>query len=168
MEVGLRNLGPTTMIPYSPDYSWLPSVQVTIPTGVKLTGVDIDCVPGTDPTDWDFEYAGTVDGRVYTCFSQEEGVRVGEKLAFSFTGKLTGEKSTAGSIVVDGGVQDTNAKNDKAAITVSLKGDSGGQGAGLPITGAPTGWVALGGAALLVAGGVAAFVFRRRRVITTL
>ncbi|WP_164842272.1 LPXTG cell wall anchor domain-containing protein [Actinoplanes solisilvae] len=48
------------------------------------------------------------------------------------------------------------------------EGDSAGQGGGLPITGAPTGLVALAGALLLLAGGATAFLFRRRRVITTL
>lgn len=144
---------------------WAPTVLVTIPDAVKLTEADESCVP--DVGDWDFDAPGNVDGNVYVCFA-DYGVRVGDEVTFAFTGKLTGDESPAGTVVVDGGSQDTNAKNDKAAITVSLKGGTGGQGGSLPITGAPTGLVALGGAVLLLAGGVAAFVFRRRRVVTTL
>jgi len=168
VEVGLHNLGPTSVITSSDDLTWLPSVHVTIPAGVKLTEVAFDCLPGDDVAGWDFANAGTVDGLDYTCFP-EMGAQVGEKVTFAFTGELTGAKSAAGSAVVDGGVQDANAKNDRAAISIALTGDgSGGQGGGLPITGTPTGWVAIGGAVLLLAGAVAAFVFRRRRVVTTL
>ncbi|MCO8277450.1 LPXTG cell wall anchor domain-containing protein [Actinoplanes sp. TRM 88003] len=164
-EVGVRNLGPTTVIPISQDFDWFPSARVSIPAGVKLTEVDENCMPAGGEGD-DFPKPGTVNGQDYVCIPLL-GLRVGETSKFTFTGTLTGDKSEAGSVVVDGGVQDGNAKNDKAAITVALTGD-GGEGGGLPVTGTPTGLVALGGALLLLAGGVAAYVFRRRRIVTTL
>jgi len=164
LEVGVRNLGPTTVIPISDDFEWFPSVRVSIPAGVKLSEVDENCMPVGGEED--FPKPGFVDGQDYLCVP-ELGLGVGETTTFAFTGTLTGDKSNPGSVVVDGGVQDGNAKNDKAAITVALTG-AGGEGGGLPVTGAPTGWVALGGALLLLAGGVAAFVFRRRRIVTTL
>ncbi|MBL7260917.1 LPXTG cell wall anchor domain-containing protein [Paractinoplanes lichenicola] len=162
LEVGLRNNGPTTLISGNDDFTWFPSVRVAVPANVELTDVDVNCVPGTDLTEWDFDTAGTVDGHVYTCFP-ELGAAVGETIKFAFAGTATG--SGKGSVVVDGGVQDTNAANDKAEIVVTA---SGGQGGGLPVTGAPAGWVALGGAVLLLAGAGAAFLFRRRRIVTTL
>ncbi|WP_250002194.1 LPXTG cell wall anchor domain-containing protein [Actinoplanes sp. M2I2] len=167
IKVGVRNLGPTTVIPFSDDVDWFPGVQVTIPAGLKLTEVDPFCMPGSGV---DVKKPGSIDGRDYLCVAPM-GLGVGKLESFTFTGTLTGDESTAGSVVVDGGVQDPNAKNDKAAITVALtgQGGEGGEGGGgLPVTGAPTGWVALGGALLLLAGGVAAYVFRRRRIVTTL
>ncbi|GAB2613821.1 hypothetical protein Aab01nite_70170 [Paractinoplanes abujensis] len=161
--VGLQNKGPTTLIPGNDDFTWFPSVRVTLPAGLRLTDVDVNCVPGSGAVEWDFESAGTVDGLVYTCFP-EYGATVGETVKFAFAGTITADGT--GSVVVDGGVQDTNDANDKAAIV--LTSASGGQGGGLPVTGAPAGWVALGGAVLLLAGAVAVFVFRRRRVVTTL
>ncbi|MCY1137351.1 LPXTG cell wall anchor domain-containing protein [Actinoplanes sp. Pm04-4] len=163
-EVGVRNLGPTTVIPVSEDFEWFASARVSIPAGLKLTEVDEFCMPDTG--DGDFMKPGIVDGQNYICVP-DLGLGVGRTSKFTFTGTLTGDKSEAGSVVVDGGVQDGNAKNDKAAITVALT-DEGGEGGGLPVTGAPAGWVALGGALLLLAGGAAAFLFRRRRIVTTL
>ncbi|MCM4079326.1 LPXTG cell wall anchor domain-containing protein [Paractinoplanes hotanensis] len=163
-EVAVRNLGPTSVIPVSEDFEWYASARITIPAGVKLTAVDEFCMPvgGGD----DFPKPDTVDGNEYDCIPHL-GLGVGETSKFVFTGTLTGDPSEPGSIVVDGGVQDGNAKNDRAAITVALTGD-GGEGGGLPVTGTPTGLVALGGVLLLLAGGVAAYVFRRRRIVTTL
>ncbi|MGK5680329.1 hypothetical protein [Actinoplanes sp. URMC 104] len=166
VEVGLRNLGPTTLIPGDDQFTWVPSVRVSIPAGVELSEVDINCMPGTDAGEWDFDNAGEVDGLEYTCFP-DLGAKVGETVSFAFTGKAT-KQSAPGSVVVDGGVQDVNHGNDRAQITVAAPAGTGGTGGGLPVTGAPAGWVALGGAALLVAGGVAAFAFRRRRIVTTL
>ncbi|WP_250029227.1 LPXTG cell wall anchor domain-containing protein [Paractinoplanes maris] len=163
IKVGVRNLGPTSVIPVSEDFEWFPSVRVTIPAGVELTEVDPFCMPDSDG---DFSKPGTIDGHKYVCVA-DLGLGAGKLATFAFTGKLTGDESAAGSVVVDGGAQDNNHKNDKAAITVALT-DQGGEGGGLPVTGAPTGWVALGGALLLLAGGAAAYLFRRRRIVTTL
>nr|WP_221379824.1 hypothetical protein [Actinoplanes polyasparticus] len=164
-EVGVRNLGPTTVIPVSEDFEWFATARVSIPAAIELTEVDENCMPagGED----EFPKPGTVDGQDYVCVP-ELGLGVGETSTFAFTGTLTGDKSDTGSVVVDGGVQDGNAKNDKAAITVALTAAGGEGGGGLPVTGTPVGLVALGGALLLLAGGVAAYAFRRRRIVTTL
>jgi LPXTG-motif cell wall-anchored protein len=166
IKVGVRNLGPTSVIPGTID--WSASIDVTIPAGVKLTEVDENCLPaGTDPDeDWDYKEGGEIVGLEYTCLP-DEGLAKGAESLYTFTGTLTEEASSAGSVVVSGGPQDSNAGNDKAAITVKLTGggQGGGDGGGLPVTGAPAGWVALGGALLLLAGGVAAYVFRRRRTV---
>ncbi|MEV4344955.1 LPXTG cell wall anchor domain-containing protein [Actinoplanes sp. NPDC049596] len=168
VKVGVRNLGPTSVVPLIED--WYAAVHVTVPTGLKLTNVDPACVPGIGvPEDFDgVDKETNIDGRVYTCLPGE--LPKGGQSLFTFTGTITEEKVTAGSVTVDGGVQDGNAKNDKAALTLTLTG--GGQGGGddeggLPVTGAPAGWVALGGALLLIAGGVAAYVFRRRHIVTS-
>ena len=162
VAVGVRNLGPTSTIPGT--LEWMPSVRVTVPSGVRVTDVSADCIPAGAP-DFDFELAGQADGNEYVCFPLA-GIGRGEQVMFEFTGTITGE-SGPGSVVVDGGVQDTKKANDKAAFGLTLT-PSGGAGGGLPVTGAPTGWVALGGALLLIVGAVAAFAFRRRRIVTTL
>lgn len=164
VEVGMLNKGPTTLIPGSEDFTWVPSVGVTVPATLALTEVDPNCVPGAGAAEWDFLTAGTVDGLVYTCFAEYGGALVGESVKFAFVGTVTG--SSSGTVVVDGGVQDTNKANNKAAIV--LTASSGGSGGGLPVTGSPTGWLAGGGAFLLLAGAAVAFVFRRRGVATTL
>ncbi|MET0426561.1 MAG: hypothetical protein ABW046_22025 [Actinoplanes sp.] len=164
VRVGVRNLGPTGVIPW--DLEWFPTVQVTVPTGIELTGVDESCVPGLDASadDFDFFDAGTVSGRDYTCFVMDRLGKNGTAL-FSFTGEITDGEHSAGEVVVDGGVQDGKPANDKAAFGVEAKG-SGGAGGGLPVTGTPVGLVALAGGALLIAGATAIIVVRRRRIVT--
>ncbi|GAA0521584.1 hypothetical protein Ade02nite_64160 [Paractinoplanes deccanensis] len=168
VKVGVRNLGPTSVVPLTDD--WFPAVLVSVPAGVKLTKVDEFCLPaGADEFSKEF---GTVSGLDYICLP-ESGMGKGQQNLFTFTGVITGTSSAAGSVTVDGGPQDNNAKNDKAALALKVTGTGGqgggeGDGEGLPVTGAPTGWVALGGALLLLAGAAAAYTFRRKRIITTL
>jgi hypothetical protein len=161
VQVGVRNLGPTGLVPGSVE--WIPTVRVTTPTGIKLTEVDEMCAPGTGLDDFDFRDVGTVDGREYICLLLGR-LGKGDAELFAFTGTIVEGTHTAGSVVVDGGSQDSVRANDKAAIEVRLT--AGGGGGGLAVTGAPAGWVALGGALLLLAGG-AVFVLARRRVVTT-
>jgi LPXTG-motif cell wall-anchored protein len=156
VQVGVRNVGPTGAVP--PGLGWMPTVRVTIPVGVRLTGVDDDCVPGADTAEVDFGSAGTVGGTVYTCFVMTR-LTSGADHLFTFTGKIIGGRQRAGSVVVDGGFQDGAAADDRAILGVRRinAGDSGG----LPVTGAPTAWVALAGAVLLVIG---LTVIKRRKV----
>jgi LPXTG-motif cell wall-anchored protein len=161
VRVGVRNLGPTALIP--PSLQWFQTVRVTIPTGIDLTKVDELCAPGAVTSIFDVKESGVVQGRVYTCFVLTRLTK-GATTTFSFTGKIADGTHGTGSAVVDGGVQDTNAANDKAGITVKLT--AGGGGGGLPITGAPTAWLALGGAALLLLGAAAFGLARRRRIVT--
>jgi hypothetical protein len=163
VQVGARNFGPTGLVPGSIDL--IPTVRVTTPTGIDLTEVDEMCAPGTGLDDFDFRDAGTVDGREYVCLLVGR-LGKGDTELFSFTGTIAEGTHTAGSVVVDGGSQDTRKANDKAAIQVQLT--AGGGGGGLAVTGAPAGWVALGGALLLLAGFAIFVVARRRRIVTTL
>lgn len=163
IQVGVRNLGPTGVVPGSLD--WIPTVRVTVPTGIKLTEVDEMCAPGTGLDDFDFRDIGTVDGRDYVCLVMGR-LGKGDAELFAFTGTIADGKHTAGSVVVDGGSQDSRKANDKAAIQVQLT--AGGGGGGLAVTGAPAGWVALGGALLFLAGGAIFVLARRRRIVTTL
>jgi len=56
---------------------------------------------------------------------------------------------------------DRDGGNDSAKITVAL---SGGEGGGLPVTGANAGLLGAGGAALLLAGVAGLLLVRRRKV----
>lgn len=159
VKVGVRNLGPTTVVPLSDD--WVQTVRVTVPTGITLSKVDKQCLPGTDINDDDLlDKLGQVDGRVYTCLVFDS-LGVNQQALFSFTGKIGDGAHTGGTVVADGGVQDSNKANNTAAIKVEVKST-----VALAVTGTPTGWVALGGALLLIAGIVTMLVVRRRRIVT--
>jgi hypothetical protein len=163
VQVGVRNLGPTGLVPST--MKWIPTVRVTVPAGIELTKVDDSCAPGTGLDDLDILNLGTVDGRDYVCLLLRR-LGKGDQELFTFAGTIAEGAHTAGSVVVDGGSQDTVAANDRAALTVRLTG--GGGGGGLALTGAPAGWVALGGALLFLAGGAIFVAARRRRVVPTL
>ena len=159
VEVGLRNDGPAAT--FGPFQGWVAGAMVTIPAGVDLTKVDENCFAMSDDSPIG-EGPGEVHGRAYVCLTLEN-VKRGEEVLFSFTGKITGA-SAAGSVAVDGGVQDPKKSNDKAEIGIKLT--AGGSGGGLPVTGAPAGLLAGGGALLLAAGAIAFVTARRRRIVT--
>ncbi|GAA2618085.1 COG1361 family protein [Paractinoplanes durhamensis] len=151
VQVGVRNLGPTATVP--PSLDGILTVTVDLPTGIEVTDGDDTCFP---------DLSG--DPSRYTCLLLNR-VGVGKSELFSFTATiLDSPEHTAGSVIVDGGVQDTNSANDKAVLGLELTG--GGAGGGLPVTGAPAGWVAAGGALLLLIGGIFFSAARRRRIIT--
>ena len=164
-KVGVRNAGPTNVVPGS--RTWLPNVRVTVPGGIDLTDVDEDCVPGTSLTDLDLESAGGPGTRNFVCLLFA-GLDVGTQHWFTFTGTIKDTAHPAGTVIADGGVQDTHHQNDKAAFTVKATAAPGGAGGGgtLPITGTPTGLIAGGGATLLLLGGAAFYLNRRRRIVT--
>jgi hypothetical protein len=161
IKVGFRNDGPAATL--DPSLSWILSAKVRIPSGLVLTKVDQNCLPLTDGEPvW--ERAGHVHGHDYLCLTAGN-LGKGEKAFFSFTAKIEdGQHEDEGSITVDGGVQDPKTGNNVAKIDVKLTG--GGSGGGLPVTGAPAGLVAVGGALLLVGGAVAVVLARRRRIVT--
>ncbi len=155
VEIGLRNDGPAAT--RSPFQGWLQLAEITMPTGVEVTKVDPACV--------------AVEGRSYLCL-QMESLRKGEKAVFSFTGTIE-SAGKPGSIKVDNGDHDPRKGNDKAAIAVKLSTAGSGAGAGaddddpsLPVTGAPAGLIAAGGAVLLAGGVVSLAYARRRRIVT--
>ncbi|RKR89681.1 hypothetical protein BDK92_4037 [Micromonospora pisi] len=174
VKVGIRNDGPADTL--GPDDNWGSSALISLPAGLAVRKVDSRCVPVIDgKPDW--EQGSRVDGLVYHC-RPLESVAVGTTDLFSFTVEITGPAGAAGSIVVDGGVQDANAANNTAAITLTTgdggSGDGGsgdgdggaGAGGGLPVTGASAGAIAVGGILLLGAGVTALVVARRRRIVT--
>lgn len=164
VEVGVRDAGPTDLVPGS--RTWLPTVRVRVPGGIELTGVDEDCVPGTSLADLDLEAGSGPGTRDFVCILYD-GLAAGGRRLFSFTGRIADVAHPAGTVTADGGVQDARHQNDKAAFTVRVAaGGSGGSGGTLPITGGPAGLIAGGGVALLLLGGAAFALNRRRRIVT--
>jgi hypothetical protein len=161
VQVGVHNLGPSATIPLS-----LTSVQyahVKLPTGVVLTEADRRCLPGTslDDIDESADLSGVTD---LVCIVLDSVPDNGRHL-FALTAEIQeGTGHRAGSVRIDGSVQDTKSGNDRAALTV--ESTAGGAGGGLPITGAPAGLLAGGGAALLAVGLIAFRLARRRRIVT--
>ncbi|MEV4275917.1 hypothetical protein [Actinoplanes xinjiangensis] len=162
VEVGAHNLGPSATIPLS-----LASVQyahVRLPTGVALTKVDERCLPGTSLDDID-ESAGDLSEVTDLVCIVVESVPDNGRYLFALTAEILDvTEHRAGSVQLSGSVQDSRKGNDKAALTV--ESTAGGEGGGLPITGAPAGLIAGGGAALLTVGLIAFRLARRRRIVT--
>jgi LPXTG-motif cell wall-anchored protein len=159
VDVGIRNDGPFDLL--GPSDEWASSAVVTLPSGVKVLEIEEMCTPIVDGhPQWDDR--GKAKGLVYYCGVWNDG-GAGESITFPFKVEIVGAPGAAGSIVVDGGVQDPNTANNTAAIT--LTGGTGGGGGELPVTGARAGLVA-GVGALLVAAGLALVMLRRRRIVT--
>jgi hypothetical protein len=152
-QIGLQNLGPFPTVGLSGQSAGY--VHVKLPSGVTLVDPDPMCLPGTSPTDVDFEGAA---GRDWVCLALAR-VPKGGKATFAFTAEIQDGDHDGGYVQVYGGKQDTVHTNDKAALTVDT-GDS------LPITGPSTGPLAAAGAILLAAGLVLFRATRRRRIIT--
>ncbi|MEU4622416.1 hypothetical protein AB0G04_20920 [Actinoplanes sp. NPDC023801] len=160
VKVGLHNLGPSAIIP--PGMAWIQYVHVKMPTGVLLTRADDRCLPGTSLIDIDETVTDLSEVTDLVCLVLESVPDNGRHL-FTLSAEIQDAEHEAGAVTVDGGVQDSRSGNDTAALTVKTTGGTGG---GLPITGAPAGLVAGGGAALLVAGALAYRMARRRRIVT--
>ncbi|BCB79087.1 hypothetical protein GCM10022251_19130 [Phytohabitans flavus] len=160
LKVGLRNDGPNNML--KPGEEWAASALVTLPAGVKALTVSDRCTPIVDgEAQWEDE--GKPIGLVYVCWPSDS-LNAGEEFLFPFKVEIVDTASAAGSIVVDGGVQDPDTSNNTAEITMGA--GSGGGGGGLPVTGARAGLVAGVGALLVAAGVVAVVLLRRRRIVT--
>jgi hypothetical protein len=168
IKIGFRNDGPATVLPAS--RQWRHAAKVRIPSGVKLTKVDEDCVPdGDGEPSWD--RPGQISGHDYLCLASAP-LAPGAKQLFSFTAKIeNGANEDEGSITVDGGVQDLKPGNNVATVQVKPAGDNGGggtgggSGGGLPITGAPAGRTAGAGLLLVLTGALALVLTRRRRTV---
>ncbi|GIE35284.1 hypothetical protein Ait01nite_083290 [Actinoplanes italicus] len=160
VKVGVHNLGPSGTIP--PGLAWIQYAHVKLPTGVLLTTVDMRCIPGTSPTDIDETVTDLSEVTDLICIVLESVPDDGRYL-FTLSAEIQDAEHKAGSVTVDGGVQDAKRGNNRAALTVETTGGTGG---GLPITGAPAGMVAGGGVVLLAAGLIAFRLARRRRIVT--
>ncbi|WIM96766.1 hypothetical protein ACTOB_000228 [Actinoplanes oblitus] len=159
VKVGTQNLGPTATVPLST--KWVGYVHVKVPANVRLTEVDKMCLPGTSPSKVDLD--GKLDSRDWVCLVIGQLPKGGKSL-FAFQAMIQEGSHDAGFVQVDGGVQDTKHKNDRAALTVD--DGTGGEGGGLAITG-PSALPLAGGGVALLAAGVIAFRFARRRRIVT-
>ncbi|WP_433793027.1 hypothetical protein [Actinoplanes sp. CA-252034] len=162
VKVGVHNRGPSATIPLS--QTTVQYAHVRMPTGVALTELDDRCLPGSSMDDIDESATDLSEVTELVCIIVESVPDDGRYL-FPLTAEiLDATEHKAGSVQVKGSVQDTKGGNDKAALTVELT--AGGVGGGLPITGAPAGLIAGGGAALLAAGLIAYRLARRRRIVT--
>ncbi|GAA4596109.1 hypothetical protein BJY16_001903 [Actinoplanes octamycinicus] len=165
VKVGAQNLGPTPTLPLST--KWVGYVHVKVPTNIKLTEVDKMCLPGTSPSkidlgdDVESDPQDALDSRDWVCLLFDQ-MPSGAKSVFSFQAMIQEGSHEAGFVQVDGGPQDSNSANDRAALSV----DGGGEGAGLPVTG-PSAVSLAGAGAVLLAVGLIAFRFARRRRIVT-
>jgi LPXTG-motif cell wall-anchored protein len=150
VKVGIRNDGPAAT--RSLLQGSLLIAEVKLPTGVKVTKADPGCYEDEDDT--------------YLCLVLDN-LHKGDKAEFSFTGTIE-SAGAAGSIKVISDAVDPKKSNDTAVIDVKLStaGAGGGDGEGLPVTGAPAGMIAAGGAVLLLGGGAAFYAARRRRIVT--
>ncbi|GAA3348395.1 hypothetical protein GCM10020358_66740 [Amorphoplanes nipponensis] len=166
-RVGFRNDGPGTLYHWTFDNTD-PGTHVTVPAGLEAVAVDDRCFPAMleveDPEDFDEDLAGAAD---YVCLLDEGRTKAKAGQLFDFTFRVREHASAAAGRVRineemyrDGDPIDRNGANDSAQITVAL---SGGEGGGLPVTGADTARLGAGGAALLLAGAAGLLLARRRR-----
>jgi hypothetical protein len=166
IKVGIRNAGPAVVLDSTK--TWKHTAKVRIPSGLKLTKVDKNCVPNADgEPNWDAP--GRISGHDYICLGSAQ-LKVGAKELFSFTAKIEdGQNEDEGSITVDGGVQDPKSANNVAKIEVKLtsgNGGGGGSGGGLPITGAPVAQVGVAGLLLVLLGAFTLVLTRRRPTVS--
>jgi hypothetical protein len=120
---------------------------VTFPAGVQVTGIQVP--------DGDGNYChGVVDGKVdekinevgksvYRCMKW--AMAVNETYTVTFTVKITGAVSTAGSVVARGGSSDPDTANNTAKV--EFTGEDG-----LPITGPDAALTAAVGVTLIIIG----------------
>jgi LPXTG-motif cell wall-anchored protein len=164
VKLGLTNKGPGFINGISdsetsnPEDPYNAAFVAKFPAGVEITKIEN---PDGDGKSCRGIVNGTVDedvnkpGRLeYRCMAWH--LAVNETHTVTFTVKITGSVSTAGSIVARGGSSDPNTANNTAKIEFT------GQD-GLPITGMNVGLVAAVGAGLLAAGLALLFLTRRRR-----
>lgn len=168
VTVGVRNAGPATL-DWSRSDEPASVVVVTPPTGTSVTKIPEGCEKATD--DADKTKKGVTQ---YVCVGSPL-FPVNTSLSWTFELKVNKAGSNAlGSVEVNPPCEcarfakDVNKANNTADIVLNptggggAAGSTGGQGGGLPITGPQT--ALFGGAgAVLVAAGVAGFLFARRR-----
>jgi LPXTG-motif cell wall-anchored protein len=119
---------------------------------------------GEEPEDFGTDFTGAPE---YLCLLEEGKTEAKASTLFDFTFEVRANPSAAaGRVGINEEIFteypiDRDARNDTAAISVQL---SGGQGGGLPVTGANAGLLGAGGALLLLAGAAGLLLVRRRRV----
>ena len=162
VKVGLTNKGPAFINGVSdsetsnPENPYNAAFVVTFPAGVQVTGIQVPAGDGN--------YChGVVDGKVdetknqvgrsvYRCMRW--AMAVNETYTVTFTVKITGAVSTAGSVVARGGSSDPNIANNTAKV--EFTGEDG-----LPITGPNAALTAAAGATMIIIGFGLYFAGRR-------
>lgn len=157
VDFAMTNRGP---------YTSAPSFRVEAPAGTVVphdAGV-FDATSGDYPTctvDGSPEWA---DATELSCSFEGElqpGVTIEFQLPFEITSPEVGEDGRITAQELQG--MDRNPDNDTAPIVITVGG--GGQGGGLPVTGAPAVLIGGTGAAVLAVGTALFVVARRRRVV---
>lgn len=163
VKVGLTNKGPGYIFGVSdsetsdPENKYNAAFVVTFPAGVEVTKVEVPAGDG--------RYChGVVDNKVDETANQPKrsvyrcmrwSLAVNETHTVTFTVKITGAVSAAGSVVARGGASDPAAANNTAEV--KFTNDDG-----LPITGPDAALTATVGAAMVLAGFGLYWVGRRR------
>jgi hypothetical protein len=162
VKVGLTNKGPAFINGVSdsetsnPENPYNAAFVVTFPAGVQVTGIQVPAGDGN--------YChGVVDGKVDESMNQvgrsvyrcmRWAMAVNETYTVTFTVKITGAVSTAGSVVARGGSSDPNTANNTAKV--EFTGEDG-----LPITGPDAALTAAVGASMIIIGFGLFFAGRR-------
>ena len=150
---------------------------LSVPNGIGLDGMqgqgNVFCFPVVDGKP-DLTKQGLVHGLVYWCTASSI-LDLDETEPIRFTVSISGTAVLTGTIVVSGGGNDPNTANNTASIRLIPPGATdvpstgGGQGGGgtstvsLPVTGRPTGIIAVGGLLLLLLGLGLVLLTRRGR-----
>jgi hypothetical protein len=156
-KVGVANRGPAFVFGF-PDPA--AKVTVTVPAGTTVVTVPDGCVKSAS---------------AYVCTTTAVPLDVKAAATWPFQLRIDRAGRLTGTVSVTSSQPDRATTNDKASLVVAQpvaagngdhpggNDDDGGQGGGLPITGAPIMLIA-GVGLLLLAGGVAAYLVGRRRM----
>ncbi|MFG2038894.1 LPXTG cell wall anchor domain-containing protein [Dactylosporangium sp. NPDC048998] len=169
VTVGAKNVGPSTIdVSHTGgEPSW--SFDFVVPEGTEVLDVPANCLAWSHGDNGN-SAEPVPGGRFYECGNHDQLFAPGESFTAEFRLKITqviaGSTGTVSfnNTFLQYERKDDNPANDIAEVVINPTGNGGGEGGGLPVTGAKTATVAVVGA-LLLAGGAALFVTARRRRI---
>ncbi|HCU52371.1 MAG TPA: hypothetical protein DGG94_21680 [Micromonosporaceae bacterium] len=159
VEIGIRNVGPATHYVEGDPYEGRSRLRVTVPEGSSLAQLPKGCsaVDGEGNPD---PHPERLDAAYYECWGPEY-IETGKSYTFPLSLRIDRVVADAAGEVEENWLEDSNPANDKAALVLN---GTGGNGGGLPVTGAQVGAIVVSGALLLGAGVIMLVVTRRRRV----